>query len=334
MNTLSSTLTPPYNHTAATLPVTSAQQHRPIGVFDSGVGGLSVLRALLGALPHERFVYLADSANAPYGERGDAYVSARTHAITQYLCEQHHIKALVVACNTATAAAIHEVRTSRPELPLVGLEPAVKTALSATKTGHVGVIGTRGTLTSAKFGKLMASLADQAHFVLQPCDGLAHAIERSVALPVAPDGAVPGAITATETGTLCQRYIRAMGDFGTAPGQMDTLVLGCTHYVFVEHELRALVGPHVQFIETGAPVARQTRRLLSEANLLNPGEREENGPAANGIATAPDQTSMHEPTPAHPNVRLLTTGPVELLQAAARRWLDLPAHCCAMVSVP
>ena len=128
------------------------QASSPIGVFDSGVGGLSVLRALLAAMPHERFVYLADSANAPYGERGDAFVAARTHAITDYLCQQHHIKALVVACNTATAAAIHEVRSSHPELTLVGLEPAVKPALAVTKTGHVGVIGTRGTLTSAKFG--------------------------------------------------------------------------------------------------------------------------------------------------------------------------------------
>ncbi|RZJ50713.1 MAG: glutamate racemase, partial [Acidovorax sp.] len=99
------------------MPLTSS----PIGVFDSGVGGLSVLRALRAALPHESFVYLADSANAPYGERGDLYVAARTHAITRYLREQHHIKALVVACNTATAAAIHEVRSSYPDLPLVGL---------------------------------------------------------------------------------------------------------------------------------------------------------------------------------------------------------------------
>ena len=128
------------------------QASSPIGVFDSGVGGLSVLRALLAAMPHERFVYLADSANAPYGERGDAFVAARTHAITDYLCQQHHIKALVVACNTATAAAIHEVRSSHPELPLVGLEPALKPALSVTKTGHVGVIGSRGTLPSTKFG--------------------------------------------------------------------------------------------------------------------------------------------------------------------------------------
>lgn len=290
------------------------QASSPIGVFDSGVGGLSVLRALLAAMPHERFVYLADSANAPYGERGDAFVAARTHAITDYLCQQHHIKALVVACNTATAAAIHEVRSSHPELPLVGLEPAVKPALAVTKTGHVGVIGTRGTLTSAKFGKLMASLADQAHFVVQPCDGLAHAIERSVALPAAaPDSAV----STTETGALCERYVQAMGSFGTGPGQMDTLVLGCTHYIFVAHELRALVGPEVQFIETGEPVARQTRRLLEAADLL-------------ALPPSEQSTSPEGPEP----VQLLTTGPVAMMQAAAQRWLNLPARLCQSVSVP
>ena len=290
------------------------QAFSPIGVFDSGIDGLSVLRALLAAMPHERFVYLADSANAPYGERGDAFVAARTHAITDYLCQQHHIKALVVACNTATAAAIHEVRSSHPELPLVGLEPAVKPALAVTKTGHVGVIGTRGTLTSAKFGKLMASLADQAHFVVQPCDGLAHAIERSVALPAAaPDSPVH----ATETGALCERYLQAMGSFGTGPGQMDTLVLGCTHYIFVAHELRALVGPEVQFIETGEPVARQTRRLLEAAGLL-------------ALPPSEQPTSPEGPEP----VQLLTTGPVAMMQAAAQRWLNLPARLCESVSVP
>ncbi len=290
------------------------QASSPIGVFDSGVGGLSVLRALLAAMPHERFVYLADSANAPYGERGDAFVAARTHAITDYLCQQHHIKALVVACNTATAAAIHEVRSSHPELPLVGLEPAVKPALVVTQTGHVGVIGTRGTLTSAKFGKLMASLADQAHFVVQPCDGLAHAIERSVALPAAaPDSPV----STTETGALCERYVQAMGSFGTGPGQMDTLVLGCTHYIFAAHELRALVGPEVQFIETGEPVARQTRRLLEAADLL-------------ALPPSEQPTSPEGPEP----VQLLTTGPVAMMQAAAQRWLNLPARLCQSVSVP
>ncbi|CAN7323079.1 glutamate racemase [Acidovorax sp. LjRoot129] len=305
----------------------------PIGVFDSGVGGLSVLRALRAALPHENFVYLADSANAPYGERGDAYVSARTHAITQYLCEQHHIKALVVACNTATAAAIHEVRSSHPALPLVGLEPAIKPALAVTQTGRVGVIGTRGTLTSSKFGKLLASLEGQAEFVVQPCDGLAHAIERSVNLPETALGTpgdlagVGSAVAGTETGALCARYLQAMGAFGTAPGQIDTLVLGCTHYIFVAHELRALVGPKVQLIETGEPVARQTRRLLEAAGLLR--ER-----AAAQVAGEDGDGGAQEAFTATPEIRLLTTGPVAMLQAGALRWLGLPADCCASVSVP
>ncbi|MCW5237423.1 glutamate racemase [Verminephrobacter eiseniae] len=287
----------------------AAPQQQPIGVFDSGVGGLSVLRALRAALPRERFVYLADSANAPYGERAAAQVSARTLAIAGYLRAQHRIKALVVACNTATAAAIDELRHSHPGLPLVGLEPALKPALALTQTGHVGVIGTRGTLGSAKFGKLLASLADRAHFVLQPCDGLAHAIERSV-LSTAP---VSGS---TETGALCQRYLHAMGTFGKAPGQIDTLVLGCTHYLFVTDELRALLGPGVQFVETGAPVARQTRRLLETAGLLRNGLREPQA-AAEMAGT-----------------RLLTTGPAAMLQAAAQRWLGLPADCCTGICLP
>lgn len=277
----------------------------PIGVFDSGIGGLSVLQALRAALPAERFVYLADSGNAPYGERGDAFVRARTHAITEYLCQQNHIKALVVACNTATAAAIHEARERYPALPLVGVEPALKPAVAASKTGHIGVIGTRGTLTSAKFARLLASLDGQAHFVVQPCDGLAHAIERSTAQ------AVPATSDATETRALCARYTDAMGRFGTQAGEMDTLVLGCTHYVFVQDELRSLLGPHIRLMDTGEPVARQTRRLLQAAGTLAP----ENG----------------TPTPA---ITLLTTGALKPLQNAATRWLQLPAQCCATVDLP
>lgn len=283
--------------------MTAAQQ--PIGVFDSGVGGLSVLQALRAELPHEHFVYLADSGNAPYGERGDAFVQARTHAIADYLCQQHHIKALVVACNTATAAAIHEARERYPALPLVGVEPALKPAVAASKTGHIGVIGTRGTLTSAKFAKLLASLDRQAQFVVQPCDGLAHAIERSTAQ------ALPTAPGATETRALCARYTGAMGRFGTQEGEIDTLVLGCTHYVFVQDELRSLLGPHIRLMDTGEPVARQTRRLLQAAGTLAPGGG----------------------TPG-PAITLVTTGALEPLQNAATRWLRLPAGCCGTVDLP
>ncbi|NUQ55241.1 MAG: aspartate/glutamate racemase family protein, partial [Dehalococcoidia bacterium] len=144
----------------------------------------------------------------------------------------------------ATAAAIHEARTRHPTLPVVGVEPALKPAVAASKTGRIGVIGTRGTLTSAKFAKLLASLHGQAEFIVQPCDGLAHAIERSTTL------AIPETLTTTETLALCARYTDAMGKFGAQPGEIDTLVLGCTHYVFVQDDLRSLLGPSVQLIAT------------------------------------------------------------------------------------
>lgn len=302
------------------------RERRAIGVFDSGVGGLSVLRALRSALPEERFVYLADSANAPYGERGDAYVSARSQAIAGYLRERHRIKALVLACNTATAAAIDAMRSRHPDLPLIGLEPAIKPALTATQTGYVGVIGTRGTLSSARFGKLLAALADQARhrvrFVVQACDGLAQAIESSVSRALPAPNEAPDA---SETGALCQRYTEAMGAFGKAPGQIDTLVLGCTHYVFVAHELRALLGPEVRLIETGEAVARQTRRLLEATGLLDrPAQAISDGAAAEQADAAPET----------PRIRLLSTGPAAMLQAAAQRWLSLPASCCETVPVP
>jgi glutamate racemase len=257
----------------------------PIGVFDSGVGGLSILKALRAELPAEDFVYLADTAFAPYGERGDAFVIERTRAIVQRLREEYAIKALVIACNTATAAAIHLMRAEHPDLPLVGVEPALKPAVSLSKTRRIGVMATRGTVNSAKLRALHDSLKDQAEFVLQPCDGLADAIQNHDAAQVA---------------ALCTRYTQAIGAFGAQPGQADTLVLGCTHYAFAWDELQALVGPGVRLIETGEPVARQTRRLLEASRPAEP----------NGL---PGRTE------------LLSTGSLPALQVAAARWLGLQA---------
>jgi glutamate racemase len=256
----------------------------PVGVFDSGVGGLSVLRALRAAMPGEDFVYLADNAHAPYGERGDAFVVERSLAVAQQLRDAHGIKALVVACNTATAAAITPLRDVHPALPLVGVEPALKPASALTRTGHVGVMATRGTLGSRKFGALHASLAGQAHFVLQPCDGLADAIEHA---------------DAARTAALCAAYVAAMGRFGAGPGDIDTLVLGCTHYPFAADVLRRLIGPDVRLVETGEPVARQTRRLLDAAGLL---ARRTRG-----------------------QLTLVGTGAADALQATAVRWLPAQA---------
>lgn len=225
----------------------------PIGVFDSGVGGLSVLKALRAELPHENFVYFADTGFAPYGERGDPYVIERSRVIVRNLRDDHRIKALVVACNTATAAAIHLIRAEHSSLPLIGVEPALKPAVALSRTGHIAVMGTRGTLGSAKFRALHASLKDLASFVLVPCDGLAEAIEND---------------NATKIRALCAQYTGSAGRFGIEAGQIDTLVLGCTHYPFATNHLRQLVGEAVRLIDTGEPVARQTKRLLTAGDLL------------------------------------------------------------------
>ena len=185
----------------------------------------------------------------------------------------------MIACNTATAAAVHSIRAEHPDLAVVGVEPALKPALALSRTRRIGVLATRGTLASAKFGALHDSLKEEAEFVLQPCDGLAAAIESGDAPRIA---------------ALCEQYMHSAGEFGTADGQIDTLVLGCTHYPFAAEEFRRLAGPDVQLVETGVPVARQTRRRLQAAGLLE------------------------ESTPG--GMELLTTGSRAALAEAASRW--------------
>lgn len=296
-----------------------------IGVFDSGIGGLSVLRALQAQLPTQRFIYVADSRYAPYGERSEAFVVQRTLAVAHYLHQTYAIQGLVVACNTATAAAIAELRLRYPQWVLVGVEPALKPAIAASRTGRIGVLGTRGTLGSAKFARLLASVQGQGDantkvdVVLQPCDGLAYAIERLAHTPSADPQAVQQAEIAVQT--LCQRYTQALGHFGDEAGAMDTLVLGCTHYVFAQDVLRALVGPRVQLLETGPPVARQTQRLLAQRHTHSTGQAPTAPVAATAITTAP-------------LLELLSTGQAPLLDAAAARWLlSVPSRGCCTVEI-
>ena len=259
-----------------------------IGVFDSGIGGLSILKALRAELPHEDFIYISDSGHAPYGERNEAHVLARSRALASYLNGQN-VQALVVACNTATAAAIHALRADYPSLPIIGVEPALKPAVALSETGRIGIMATRSTLDSAKFQALLDSQAGLATFVLQPCDGLADAIERRVQTG-----------DATEVIAKCTRYTKAMGLFGSKDEHIDTLVLGCTHYPFVSEHLRVLVGPDVALVENGVAVARQTLRLLrADAGSLDPAVTDQG------------------------RIRLLTTGDARTLQSAAADWLAL-----------
>lgn len=226
-----------------------------VGVFDSGVGGLSVLRALHRTMPAVRLVYVADSGHAPYGERDDAYVVERSERIAAFLQTQG-ARLIVIACNTATAAAAHRLRERHPDLPFVGVEPGVKPAVALSRSGHIGVLATTGTLRSEKFQRLLAPWRDRAHWHLQPCPGLAQALEA-------------GDATDPHVRTLAEQYCRPLRDAG-----VDTVVLGCTHYPFAAAALREALGPHVVLVDTADAVARHARRLL-EASF---GAVADNGP--------------------------------------------------------
>ena len=227
----------------------------PIGVFDSGVGGLSVLRQIRDLLPGEDLLYVADSGHAPYGHRPDHVIEVRSLAIAGFLLERG-AKALVVACNTATAAAIHVLR-ARYDLPVVGIEPAVKPAVLATRSGVIGVLATHGTLKSPRFAGLMERFGSQARVMVQACPGLVERIEA-------------GDLESQETRQLLETYVRPLLDGGA-----DTLVLGCTHYPFLASLLAELAGPDVAVVEPGAAVARHLARRLEETGLLR--QRGESG---------------------------------------------------------
>lgn len=261
-----------------------------IGVFDSGVGGLSVLRALRAEMPDAHFVYVADSAYAPYGERDAAAVIDRSQRITARLRQEFPLDTMVVACNTATALAIDSLRTTHHDLPFVGVEPALKPAAALSHTRHIGVMATRGTLESARYHRLRTRLeqGSEKHpprFFSQPCDGLADAIERD---------------DRDHIRVLCERYVAALREQAPQDQPIDTLVMGCTHYPFEARQLQTLWGPGVRLVETGAPVARRTREVLRERGLVH----------------AHIQTRLD----------LLTTGVPEMLATVAERWLAIPVH--------
>lgn len=234
-------------------PLSAANAEAPIGIFDSGIGGLSVLRHVHALLPDENLLYFADSGFAPYGEKSEAVIVARVLAIAEFLLRLQ-VKAIVVACNTATAAAIAALREHYPQLQVIGVEPGLKPAAALTSTGTVGVLATASTLASDKFLKLRQQVteATQIEFLLQPCNGLAHQIEK-------------GELNSRDTIQLVQRYVAPL-----VAQQADTLVLGCTHYPFVEHLIRDAAGPQVRIVDTGEPVARQLERLLRQHALLRP----------------------------------------------------------------
>jgi glutamate racemase len=227
----------------------------PVGIFDSGLGGLSILRHIRAQLPHEHLVYVADTGFAPYGDKPEHVVAERSLAVARFLVERG-AKAIVVACNTATISAVKLMRERFPDLPIVGVEPGLKPAAAATRSGKVGVLATERTLAGAKFLQLRDQIteASGAQFLLQPCRGLVDRIEL---------GDTEG------TRDLLQRYVTPLLDQGA-----DTLVLGCTHYPLVQAAIEDVIAAagarDITLVDTGEAVARQLVRLLDTGHLLRP----------------------------------------------------------------
>lgn len=222
----------------------------PVGIFDSGLGGLSVLRAVRALLPAERLVYVADSRHAPYGERDDDFIADRTLAIGEWLVGQG-AKALVVACNTATAQSIEFARARLP-IPVVGVEPGVKPAALQSVSRVAGVLATQVTLRSARFQALVERHAGDLRVLCQPGHGLVEAVERCD-------------VSSPELLALLRGYLQPMLDAGA-----DTLVLGCTHYPFLDTAIRSIVGDRMTLIDTSVAIARQLERVLAQHGLLEP----------------------------------------------------------------
>lgn len=222
----------------------------PIGVFDSGVGGLSVLRAIRHELPDENLLYVADSGHAPYGDRHVGFIADRAKCITEFLLMQG-TKAIVVACNTATVVAVEKLRSWCP-VPIVAMEPAIKPASLTTKTGVVGVLATSRTLASPSVARLCKAYGENVEILLQPCPGLVECVES-------------GQRADATTRALLVSYLAPLLAAGA-----DTIVLGCTHYPFLAQLITDIVGPGVAILDPASAVARELARRLADQRNATP----------------------------------------------------------------
>ena len=219
-----------------------------IGVFDSGVGGLSVLRAIRAAMPNERLVYVADTGHAPYGDQSEEHITQRTLTVGKWLAEQG-VKAITIACNTATVVAAKTLR-EQTHLPVVAIEPAIKPAVATTQSGVVGVLATRQTVQSAAVARLVQLYGADKHVLLQACPGLMEQVEQAD-------------LHSPQTEALLRQFIAPLLAQGA-----DTLVLGCTHYPFLRDTIARVAGEGVTLIDPAEAVARELKRRLSEAHAL------------------------------------------------------------------
>jgi glutamate racemase len=230
---------------------TSSNVLSPIGVFDSGVGGLSVLRAIQAQMPEESVIYFGDQGHIPYGPRPMEQIRNFSEAITGFLLGQN-AKIIVVACNTASAAALKYLRTKFPDIPFVGMEPAVKPAAEQTHTGRVGVLATPATFQGALYASVVERFANGVELLQDTCPGLVQEIEE-------------GNLDGKETQSILRRALVPMLE-----RNIDTVVLGCTHYPFVIPLIQQIVGGNVRVIDPAPAVARQVRRVIEGRGVKNP----------------------------------------------------------------
>ncbi len=223
-----------------------------VGIFDSGVGGLSVFLAIRELLPSHPLVYFADQAHVPYGTRELDEVRGFAHAVTQFLLSEG-ARMIVVACNTASVAALKSLRFAYPDVSFVGMEPAVKPAAEQTHSGVVGVLATAATFQTEMYASVVERFAHGVTILESPCPGLVNEIEK-------------GNLEGAETRNILNQVLQPMLANGA-----DTIVMGCTHYPFVIPLIRQIAGPNVQVIDPAPAIARQTRRMLAERELLNEG---------------------------------------------------------------
>ncbi len=220
-----------------------------LGVFDSGVGGLSVLRAIHAALPNEHLVYVADSGHAPYGDQSEAHITQRTLTVGTWLAEQG-VKGITIACNTATVVAAKTLR-EQTHLPVVAIEPAIKPAVALTRSGVVGVLATRQTVQSAAVARLVELYGADKRILLQGCPGLVEQVERAD-------------LHSAETEALLLQFINPLLAQGA-----DTLVLGCTHYPFLRDTIQRIAGEGVALLDPAEAVARELARRLADNGSLS-----------------------------------------------------------------
>ena len=232
--------------------MTGINKSAPIGVFDSGVGGISVLRVLREVLPHENFIYYGDSANAPYGEKTAEEVTAVSEAVVKNLLA-YGAKAIVIACNTATSAAAAYLREKYASLPIIGMEPAVKPAALSGEHPTVLVMATPLTLREAKFRRLIEKYRDMADFIDVPCHGLVELIERGIT-----------------DGDEMDVYLTELLKEPMKDRNIDSAVLGCTHYLHAGEAIARALGDGVAIYDGAFGTARETHHRLSNADLLNP----------------------------------------------------------------